>query len=74
MPSAKEVDANGIALGEMVKLQQQKIEELTLHLIDQHKTIEALNKENNLFKLERKQNENQLVEIINWIKQLKKQK
>lgn len=74
MPSAKELETNGIALGEMVKLQQQKIEELTLHLIDQHKTIEALNKENNLFKLEQKQNENQLAEIVNRISRLEKQK
>lgn len=39
MPSAKEVETNGIALGEMVKLQQQKIEELTLHLIEKDKQI-----------------------------------
>lgn len=42
MPSAKEVEANGIALGEMVKLQQQKIEELTLHLIEKNKQINSL--------------------------------
>jgi hypothetical protein len=39
MPSAKEVETNGIALGEMVKLQQQKIEELTLHLIEKDKQL-----------------------------------
>ena len=39
MPSAKEVETNGISLGEMVKLQQQKIEELTLHLIDKDKQL-----------------------------------
>lgn len=42
MPSAKEVEANGIALGEMVKLQQQKIEELTLHLIEKNNQINSL--------------------------------
>ncbi|KQR67238.1 hypothetical protein [Pedobacter sp. Leaf176] len=39
MPSAKEVQASGIALGEMVKLQQKKIEELTLYLIEQNKLL-----------------------------------
>jgi len=43
MPSAKELEANGIALGEMVKLQQQKIEELTLHLIEKDKQLIKLN-------------------------------
>lgn len=42
MPSAKEVEEDGIALGNMVKLQQEKIEELTLHLIEQEKEMEAL--------------------------------
>ncbi len=39
MPSEKEVKKNGIALGEMVKLQTKKIEELTLYLIDKDKQI-----------------------------------
>ncbi|NTE04323.1 hypothetical protein G6M26_06400 [Agrobacterium tumefaciens] len=39
MPSAKEVETNGIALGEMVKLQQQKIEELSLYIIQQEKRL-----------------------------------
>jgi len=42
MPSAKEVETNGIAVSEMLKLQQQKIEELTLYLIDKDKKIDAL--------------------------------
>ncbi|OIQ17234.1 MAG: hypothetical protein BM557_08455 [Flavobacterium sp. MedPE-SWcel] len=42
MPSAEEVEEDGIALGNMVKLQQEKIEELTLHLIEQEKEMEAL--------------------------------
>lgn len=40
MPSAKEVAANGIELGEMTKLQQEKIEELTLYIIEQNKANE----------------------------------
>jgi hypothetical protein len=42
VPSAKEVCENGIELGEMAKIQQEKIEELTLYLIEQHKAIEEL--------------------------------
>nr|WP_315421977.1 hypothetical protein [uncultured Pedobacter sp.] len=44
MPSAKEVEANGMALGELVKLQQKKIEELTLHLIEKDKQVAVLEK------------------------------
>jgi len=40
MPTSKEIEANGLALGEMVRLQQEKIEELTLHLIEKDKAIE----------------------------------
>lgn len=42
VPSAKEIKENGIALGEMAKIQQEKIEELTLYLIQQNKEIEEL--------------------------------
>ncbi|WP_052266454.1 hypothetical protein [Pedobacter kyungheensis] len=42
MPSAKEVETNGIAVSEMLKLQQQKIEELTLYLIEKDKQVDAL--------------------------------
>ncbi|WP_443946645.1 hypothetical protein ACJVDH_05950 [Pedobacter sp. AW1-32] len=47
MPSAKEVESNGLELGEMVKMQQKKIEELTLYLIEMKKELTAL-KETNL--------------------------
>lgn len=40
IPSAKEVEANGIELGEMNKLLLQKIEELTLYMIDHKKENE----------------------------------
>ncbi len=38
IPSAKEMEANGVQLGEMNMLLLKKIEELTLYLIDQQKT------------------------------------
>ncbi len=43
IPSAKEMEANGIQLGEMNMLLLKKIEELTLHTIEQQKLIEAQN-------------------------------
>jgi len=42
VPSAKEITNNGLELGEMSKIQQEKIEELTLYLIQQNKEIEEL--------------------------------
>lgn len=42
MPSAKEVEQNGLSLEEIVRLQMIKIEEMTLHLIRQEKEIENL--------------------------------
>ncbi len=39
IPSAKEVEANGIELGEMNKLLMEKIEELTLYTIEQEKKL-----------------------------------
>ncbi|HRK54601.1 MAG TPA: hypothetical protein PK185_11855 [Cyclobacteriaceae bacterium] len=44
MPSAIEVEANGVMLGEMNKLLLKKVEELTLHLIRQQEEIDALKK------------------------------
>ncbi|MDN3588118.1 hypothetical protein QWY86_15650 [Pedobacter aquatilis] len=41
IPSAKEAEENGIALGEMNKLLLKKIEELTLHLIEKDKQIKS---------------------------------
>jgi hypothetical protein len=40
VPSADEVASNGINLGEMSKIQQEKIEELTLYIIEQNKINE----------------------------------
>jgi hypothetical protein len=45
MPSAKEVAANGIELGEMNKLLLKKQEELTLLLIEQNKQLQQLSAE-----------------------------
>ncbi len=45
IPDAKEIEENGISIGEMQKLQMQKIEELSLHLIEQQKEIDELKAE-----------------------------
>ncbi len=42
MPSAKKVENEGVSVGDMLRLQQEKIEELTLYLIQQNKEIQAL--------------------------------
>lgn len=47
MPSAKQIAASGLAVGEVVRLQQQKIEELTLHLIEKDKNAMQLEKKLN---------------------------
>ncbi len=45
MPSAKQVKEDGIELGQMANIQQEKIEELTLYAIEQNKQIETQNKQ-----------------------------
>ncbi len=47
IPSGKEIESNGGDLGELVKLQMQKIEELTLYVIELNKKIEKLENEEN---------------------------
>lgn len=42
VPSANEIETNGANLGELVKIQMEKIEELTLYIIQQQKEIDAL--------------------------------
>ena len=42
VPSAETVEASGIELGEMTKIQQEKIEELTLYIIDLQKQLDTL--------------------------------
>ena len=51
IPSAKEVEKNGIFLGEMDSKLLQKIEELILYTIAQEKKISSLEKENESIKL-----------------------
>lgn len=51
IPSAKEVEANGIELGEMNRLLLEKIEELTLYTLEQNMKNQKL--ENRISKLER---------------------
>jgi len=50
IPSEKEVLTNGINLGEMNAKLLQKIEELTLYVIDQNKEIKDLKNQNKAFK------------------------
>ena len=47
VPSASQIKTEGIDLGKMQTIMMQKIEELTLHMIEMHKRIEALEDENN---------------------------
>ncbi|MBL4587617.1 MAG: hypothetical protein JKX84_11270 [Flavobacteriales bacterium] len=46
VPSAATVEAEGISIGEMTKTLMEKIEELTLYMIDADKRIKALEAEN----------------------------
>jgi hypothetical protein len=46
IPSAKEVEEKGVSVGEMNKLLLQKIEELTIYLVEQQKEIDALKEKN----------------------------
>lgn len=50
MPSAKEVEEEGISVGDNQALLLKKIEELTLYLIEQNKKIDYLMKENTKLK------------------------
>jgi hypothetical protein len=47
VPSAKEMETQGLNTGEMFNLQMQKIEELTLYIIDLQKQIDALKQAKN---------------------------
>jgi hypothetical protein len=50
VPLAAEVETEGIDLGEMDKILLQKVEELTLYIIEQQKQLEVLKKELELLK------------------------
>lgn len=51
IPSAEDIERNGLDVGEMNLLLLKKVEELTLHLIEKEKKIHAL--ENRLTDIER---------------------
>lgn len=51
-PSGAEIEENGMEVGQMMANQQEKIEELFLHLIDMNKTLKALKAENENLKTE----------------------
>jgi len=50
VPSAEEVGENGVQIGEMNTILLEKIEELTLHLIDINENLKTLQKENQALK------------------------
>jgi len=54
IPSAKEIEEKGISIGEIQKKQMEKIEELTLYIIEQNHLIKEL--ESRIDKLENKTN------------------
>ncbi|MBK9593404.1 MAG: hypothetical protein IPO32_18535, partial [Crocinitomicaceae bacterium] len=45
VPSEEEIVENGLDLGDMQKIQMQKMEEMYLHMIEMSKEIEDLKKE-----------------------------
>jgi hypothetical protein len=46
VPSEQEIKENGLDLGEMQKIQMEKIEELYLHMINLEKEVSELKSEN----------------------------
>ncbi|MFN3939600.1 MAG: hypothetical protein ACK4IY_03370, partial [Chitinophagales bacterium] len=46
IPSAKEIEAEGLEVGEMQKMMMEKIEELTLYIIELQKQIDTLKSDN----------------------------
>jgi hypothetical protein len=58
VPSAKEMEAEGLNLKEMNLILLKKVEELTLHLIETHQQIELLQKKNELFETRLRKIEN----------------
>ena len=50
MPKSNDVEKSGLSLGQISKIQMEKIEQLTLYIIQQDKTIKLLQKEIELLK------------------------
>jgi hypothetical protein len=63
IPSLKEVEGKGISVGDNQALLLKKIEELTLYLIDQHKTIQNILTEQKKIKTENQGLRNQIKKI-----------
>jgi hypothetical protein len=63
IPSAAEIENNGLSIGKMQNLHMQKIEELTLYAIEQNKDLTDLQDENALLKSELKQLQQDINEI-----------
>jgi len=63
IPSEAEVKEEGIAVGEMNAKLLQKIEELTLYVIEQNKRLESVEKENQQIKIKNQNLEKQIQEI-----------
>ena len=51
IPKGESIEQSGIELGEMQRLMVEKIEEITLHMIEQKKRIDALEAENEQLRL-----------------------
>lgn len=64
VPSAKEMETNGLNLKEMNLLLLKKVEELTLHLIEQNKDIQALKSDNAALKKEQKENTEKIKQLL----------
>jgi hypothetical protein len=54
IPKAEDIETKSLALGNMAKLQMEKIEELTLYLIEINKRLEKIENENMVLKAELK--------------------
>ncbi|MGW9686769.1 hypothetical protein [Flagellimonas sp. 2504JD1-5] len=68
IPSAKEMEANGIQLGEMNMKLLEKIEELTLYTLEQEKKLKTQN-----FKIEKLEEKNKkIVELENRLQKIEK--
>lgn len=65
IPNEAEVLKNGINLGEMNAKLLQKIEELTLYMIEQNQRIERIEKENNKLKMSQNQMQRELTNLNN---------
>jgi hypothetical protein len=73
VPSAKEVEENGLDLGKMDATLLQKVEELTLYLIDGNKEKDALKTEVSQLKKENQELKAMFLELKREIEALKKQ-